>query len=100
MTAERDPSASSSAGEGGRLRSVMTLAEKLAAVQDARVGSYNFAPPLGQADDPIFQGLVKRAFNVAVAQGYFHRVERDANNQITSLLVTVSASPQPPPLAA
>lgn len=90
MTGKHDPSAASTSA--GRLTTVLSLTQKLAAVEAGTPGSYNFAPALGQEADPIFQGLANQAFEIARARGYFHRESPKDGGPITGLLVNVPAT--------
>jgi len=78
--------------DGGRALAVLSLSEKLSAVEAGRPGSYNFAPRLGEAADPIFQSIVTKAHEIAQARDYFRREALDEEGKVVGLLVTVAAS--------
>lgn len=69
---------------------VLTLEEKLAAVQRGEAGSYNFARPFGGPRNTHFQALAREALSIARARGYFWRAEGNPDGVIIGLLVTIS----------
>lgn len=78
----------------------MSDTQKLAAIKQGRVGSYNLAAP--RTIDALvayaFQRLAAQALGIAYGRGYFHRKLLNGP-KIEGLLVTIGATAEARPLA-